>query len=126
MIPWVDNNSDDCSAVYDSAGVRGVGTSGVNLGGIAVKGGEPHHEPRVMVVSPTTGVNQSRASDPTRTFVAVEKAVHAKVNLERPIHLEEDPHAPRSAHQAYAPANYETKVKDPSGLGKLNKVAVIC
>jgi len=86
-------------------------------------GVEPHQEPRVVVVSPTTEVHQSRATDPTGTFVEVEKVVHTKVNFERPIHLEEDPHAPGSAPQAYASANYQTKVKDPTGAGKLNKVA---
>jgi len=82
-------------------------------------GGEPHQDPRVVVVSPTTGVNQS--GEPTMAFVEVQKVVHTKVNLEGQIHLEEDPHAPRSAPQAYSPPNHQTKVKDPTGAGKLNQ-----
>lgn len=131
LISWVSyNNRHDCSAVYDSAPVRGaapghvnpLGRPGVNFGGTTVMG-EPHHEPSVIVVSPTTGINQRGSTDPTRTFVEGAKAVHPKVNLERPMHLEEDPHAPRRTSQAYAPPNYQTKVTDPTGAGKLNKAA---
>ncbi|TKY45163.1 Low-temperature-induced 65 kDa protein [Spatholobus suberectus] len=111
--------------IYDSAAVKSaapgqvnaLGKPGVNFGSTTVMGEETCHEPSVVVVSPTTGINQSRATDPTRTFVEGEKAVHPKVNLERPMHLEEDPHAPRSTPQAYAPANYQTKVTDPTGAG---------
>ncbi|KHN42539.1 Low-temperature-induced 65 kDa protein [Glycine soja] len=111
--------------IYDSAAVRGaapghantLGRPGVNFGGTTVMGVEPLHELRVVVVSPTTEINQNRTTDPTRTFVEGEKAVHRKVNLERPMYLEEDPHAPRSTSQAYAPANYQTKVTDPTGAG---------
>ncbi|KAG4952517.1 hypothetical protein JHK85_046384 [Glycine max] len=111
--------------IYDSAAVRGaapghsntLGRPGVNFGGTTVMGVEPLHEPRVVVVSPTTVINQNRTTDPTGTFVEVEKAVHPKVNLERPMYLEEDPHAPISTSQAYAPANYQTKVTDPTGAG---------
>lgn len=81
-------------------------------------GGEPHQEPRVVLVSPTTGVNQSGVAEPTMTFIEVEKVVHTKVNLEEQIHLEEDPHAPRRAH---APPNHQTKVKNPTGAGKLDQ-----
>lgn len=134
MISWVSyNNIHDCCAVYDSAAVRGaapghsntLGRPGVNFGGTTVMGVEPLHEPRVVVVSPTTVINQNRTTDPTGTFVEVEKAVHPKVNLERPMYLEEDPHAPISTSQAYAPANYQTKVTDPTGAGKLNRAAFI-
>ncbi|KAG5133900.1 hypothetical protein JHK82_025088 [Glycine max] len=110
--------------IYDSAPVRGAAPGhvnplrrpGVNFGGTTVMG-EPHHEPSVIVVSPTTGINQRGSTDPTRTFVEGAKAVHPKVNLERPMHLEEDPHAPRRTSQAYAPPNYQTKVTDPTGAG---------
>lgn len=115
------------SAVYDSAAVRNVTPGqpknsgpGVKFGGATVIGEEPHHEPRVVVVSPTTEIHQSRSIDPAaRTFVREERAgVEPKVNLERPMNLEEDPHAPRSRPEAYAPSNYQTKVTDPTGPGK--------
>lgn len=95
-----------------------VGKPGVNFGGTTVMGQEPHHEPRVIVASPSSGINQSRSVDPARTFVEGDKAMHHhKVNLERPMHLEEDPHAPGRTTQAYSPANYQTKVTDPTGAG---------
>ena len=117
-----------CSAVYDSAAVKSailgqtqnLGNPGVNFGGTSVMGVEPHHQPRVVVVSPTTEIDQSRVTDRARTFVGVgeDKAAHHKINLERPMGLEEDPHAPGSRLEAHAPANYQTKVTDPTGAGK--------
>ncbi|KAK7315033.1 hypothetical protein VNO77_33565 [Canavalia gladiata] len=112
--------------IYDSSAVRSaapaqvntIGRPGDNFGGTTLMREEPHHEPRVVVVSPTIGTNQSRPTEPTRTFVGGEKAVQQpKVNLERPMALEEDPHAPRSRPEAYAPPNYQTKVTDPTGAG---------
>ncbi|KAK7380298.1 hypothetical protein VNO78_32806 [Psophocarpus tetragonolobus] len=89
--------------IYDSATVRSaapgqvdtVGRPGDNFGGTTIIGEEPN-EPR---------------------FVLEEIEVHAKLNLGRPMHLDEDPNVPRSAAQACAPANYQTKVTDPSGTG---------
>nr|KYP41949.1 Low-temperature-induced 65 kDa protein [Cajanus cajan] len=102
--------------IYDSAAVRSAAPGQVNIlgrhGGTTVLGEEPQHDPRVKVVSPTTGISQSRT-----TIVEVEKIVNHKVNLERPMHLEEDPNAPRSIAGAHAPANYQTKVTDPTGAG---------
>lgn len=115
--------------VYDSAAVRNVtpgqvktSGGGENFGGATVMG-EPHHEPRKVVVSPASDINQSRFNDPARTFVREEnKTVQPRVNLERPMELKEDPHAPGSrvgpyASANYASANYETKVADPTRAG---------
>ncbi|XP_061358969.1 low-temperature-induced 65 kDa protein-like [Gastrolobium bilobum] len=109
--------------MYDSAAARNatpgqvntLGKPGVNFGDAKVMGEELHHEPRVVVVSPTAEINQSRSTDPARTFVGEEKA--HKFNLERPMDLEEDPHAPGSRPEAFTPANYQTKVTDPTGAG---------
>ncbi|XP_045810387.1 low-temperature-induced 65 kDa protein-like [Trifolium pratense] len=109
--------------IYDSAKVRNVTPTGkvknsgqgVNFGSTTIMGEEHHHhnEPRVVVVkSATENINQSRINEPSRTFVREERTmVQPKVNLE------EDPHAPGSRFQAYAPANYQTKVTDPTGIG---------
>ncbi|CAL0333263.1 unnamed protein product [Lupinus luteus] len=107
--------------VYDSATVK-VGTAAgqvQNLGrhGATFTAEPPHHNPRVVVVSPTTRTGQGRANDPARTFVGEDMRVHDKVNLVGPMGLEEDPHAPRSTPVAHAPANYQTKVTDPTGTG---------
>ncbi|WJX66543.1 hypothetical protein P8452_51093 [Trifolium repens] len=110
--------------IYDSAKVRNVTPTskvknsgqGVNFGGTTIMGEEHHHhhnEPRVVVVkSATENINQSKFNEPPRTFVREERTmVQPKLNLE------EDPHAPGSRFQAYAPANYQTKVTDPAGIG---------
>ncbi|XP_027357273.1 low-temperature-induced 65 kDa protein-like [Abrus precatorius] len=123
----VENPEVHGAPIYDSSAARSatatpgqiktLGTPGVNFGGRKIMGEEPHHEPRLVVVSPTSGINQSKPTDPTRTFVGGEKTVQPKVNLERPMDLEEDPHAPGSRTVAYDPANYQTKVTDPTGSG---------
>ncbi|WJX71471.1 hypothetical protein P8452_55462 [Trifolium repens] len=108
--------------IYDSAKIRNVTPTGkvknsgqgVNFGSTTIMGEEHHHhEPRVVVVKPSTeNINQSKFNEPPRTFVREERTmVQPKVNLE------EDPHAPGSRFQAYAPANYQTKVTDPTGIG---------
>ncbi|KAK7283648.1 hypothetical protein RIF29_13313 [Crotalaria pallida] len=110
--------------IYDSAAVRSGtpgqvhnrGKPGTNFGGTTAMVEPHHHEPRVVVLSPTTGVSQSRVTDPARTFVG-DMGVQHKVNLETPMGLEEDPHAPRSTPLAHAPANYQTKVTDPTKAG---------
>nr|XP_012567369.1 LIM domain-containing protein A-like isoform X2 [Cicer arietinum] len=84
--------------IYDSARVRNV-----NFGGTRVMREEHDHEARVVVVSPTTTeINQS---------------MQHKVNLERRMNLEEDPHAPGSRLEAYAISNYQTKLTDPTRAG---------
>ncbi|XP_019453880.1 PREDICTED: low-temperature-induced 78 kDa protein-like isoform X2 [Lupinus angustifolius] len=111
--------------IYDSATVKGgtpgqaqnLGRHGPNFGGSTVLAEPPHHNPRVIVVSPTTGIGQSRVNDPARTFVGDDMRVHDKVNLVRPMGLEEDPHAPRSTPVSHDPANYQTKVTDPTRAG---------
>ena len=114
--------------IYDSTAFRSavpgqtqyLASPNVNLGGTSVMGVEPHHhQPRVVVVSSTAEPDQSRVTDPSKTFVGIgeDKAMHHKVNLERPMGLEEDPHAPRSSPLSHAPANYQTKVTDPTGAG---------
>jgi hypothetical protein len=101
--------------VTPSGKVKNSG-QGVNFGGTTIMGEEHHHhhnEPRVVVVkSATENINQSKFNEPPRTFVREERTmVQPKLNLE------EDPHAPGSRFQAYAPANYQTKVTDPAGIG---------
>ena len=100
--------------------VGNSGQSRVNVGGRTVTGQEPLQEPRVVVVSSSTaeGVHHSRATDPVKTFVGEDKTGQRRVNLERPMDLEEDPQAPRSAPHAYTPSNYESKVTDPIKAGK--------
>lgn len=115
-------------AVYDSTAVTSaanrpgqVKTSErprVNFGGANVVGEKPHHEPRVVVVSPSTEINQSRSTGPARTFVEAGRVEQPNVNLVRPMDLEADPHAPGNRHPAYASANYQTKVTDPTGAGE--------
>ncbi|RYR06705.1 hypothetical protein HN51_071641 [Arachis hypogaea] len=114
--------------IYDSTAFRSavpgktqyLASPNVNLGGTSVMGVEPHHhQPRVVVVSSTAEPDQSRVTDPSKTFAGVgeDEAMHHKVNLERPMGLEEDPHAPRSSPLSHAHANYQTKVTDPTGAG---------
>lgn len=82
-------------AVYDSVTVRNVTpqVQGVNFGGTNIMGEEYHHH------------------EPDRTFLKEQRTMISKVNLE------EDPHAPGSRFEAYVPANYQTKVPDPTGTG---------
>ncbi|KAE9592585.1 hypothetical protein Lal_00028578 [Lupinus albus] len=111
--------------IYDSATVKGgtpgqvqnLRRHGANFEDSTVMAEPPHHNARVVVVSPTTGIGEGRVNDPARTFVGEDMRMHDKVNLVRPMGLEEDPHAPRSTPVAHAPANYQTKVTDPTGAG---------
>ena len=42
-----------------------------------------------------------------------------RVNLERPMGLEEDPHAPKDIRlEGYTPSNYQTKFTDHTGTGQ--------
>lgn len=78
-------------AVYDSAKVGNVTPQ---RQGTSIMG-EEHHQ-----------------HEPGRTFVKEERTmISTKVNLE------EDPHAPGSRFEANVPANYQTKVTDPTGTG---------
>ncbi|KAL5080960.1 hypothetical protein RYX36_009381 [Vicia faba] len=81
--------------IYDSVAVRNVTpyVQGVDFGGKTLMG-EEHHQ-----------------HEPGRTFVKEERTMISKVNLE------EDPHAPGSRFEANVPANYQTKVTDPTGTG---------
>jgi len=101
-------------AVYDSAPARNVTQQrqvkhtgqGVNFGGTTIMGEQHHHEPRVLVVKPATeNINQSKFTQPARTM------------LQPKVNLVEDPHAPGSRFDSHAPANYQTKVTDPTGAG---------
>ncbi|KAJ1407473.1 putative low-temperature-induced 65 kDa protein-like isoform [Sesbania bispinosa] len=91
----------------------------MNFGDTMVMEEEPHQEPLVVGVSSTTEMNQNIATDLTKTFGGEEKPGKCKVNLERPIGLEEDPHVQGSRHEAeaYTLPSYQTKVTDPSGAG---------
>ncbi|KAK4283099.1 hypothetical protein QN277_000091 [Acacia crassicarpa] len=77
-----------------------------------------HQEPKVVVVSPGIGNDQKVANDSaTRTFTAEEgNTRQQKVNLQKPLDLEEDPAAPGSGHPHTA-SNHQSKVTDPTGTG---------
>ncbi|XP_061369533.1 low-temperature-induced 65 kDa protein-like isoform X2 [Gastrolobium bilobum] len=105
------------SATPTSEQVRNLGKSGTNFGGARVMGEEHHQDPLVVGDSSTTEINQTISSDPDKKFAGEEKPGQYKVNLERPIGLDEDPHAPGSKPEAYIPPNYQTKVTDPRGAG---------
>ena len=56
-----------------------------------------------------------KSHDPSKTFVPGTEST--KVNLELPMGLEKDPHAPTDDPRGHAPSNYQTKVTDPTGKG---------
>ncbi|KAI4351755.1 hypothetical protein L6164_006077 [Bauhinia variegata] len=111
--------------IYESAAVRSkrpgqvenLGHSRVNVGGTTVMGQEHHHEPRVVVVSPVADSNLNSGIEPAGTFVGEDKTRQPKVNLDRPMGLDEDPQAPGSRAVAYDPPHYQSKVTDPTGAG---------
>lgn len=117
----------ECCAVHESEDVKtatptseqveNLGKSGIDSGGTrgtTVMGEEPRHDALLGGVSSTTEIDQNIA----KTFSVEEKAEIPKENLERSIGLEEAPHAPGSTTEAYTPPNYETKITDPSVIGK--------
>lgn len=66
---------------------------------------------------------ESRVTDPTKTFIHVQEEFpgQPKVNLERPRGLDEDPAAPKKSPDACnTPSNYQSKVTDPTGKGKIS------
>lgn len=87
---------------------------GVNFGGTTIMGEQHHHEPIVLVVKPATeNINQSKFTEPARTTI-----VREEITILQPkVNLVEDPHAPGSRFDAHDPANYQTKVTDPTGAG---------
>lgn len=102
------------SATPTSEQVENLGKSGVSFGGTTVKGEEPHQEPRVVGVSPTTEINQNITTDPAKTFVGEEESGKPKVSLQ------EDPHLSGSRPEAYTPPKYQTEVTDLTGAGMQN------
>ncbi|KAG7986817.1 hypothetical protein I3843_03G100800 [Carya illinoinensis] len=55
---------------------------------------------------------------PTKTFVPGEEGIgQPKVNLERPMSLEEDPPEPKDRSEPHNPEIYQTPVTDPTGTG---------
>jgi hypothetical protein len=59
-------------------------------------------------------------ADPVKGFVHEQERIlgQPEVNLEVPVGLEEDHHAPKDRLVDHAPSNYQTKATDPTGSGK--------
>lgn len=75
-----------------------------------------HKEPHAVVVSPDTEGYENRGSESSGRFVGEGKVL----NLERPMELVEDPTlAPHTA------SNYQSKVTDPTGAGKMDYYLLI-
>ncbi|KAG4998244.1 hypothetical protein AAZX31_10G223200 [Glycine max] len=110
----IQESEDVKTAIPTSEQVEYLGKSGIDFGGTAVMGEEPRHDALLGGISSTTEIDQNIA----KTFSVEEKAEIPKENLERSIGLEEAPHAPGSTTEAYTPPNYETKITDPSVIGK--------
>ncbi|CAK7337283.1 unnamed protein product [Dovyalis caffra] len=74
--------------------------------------------PRAPVNSPAI-VEQTRRADPVRGVVHEQERIRGQpdINLNVPVGLEEDPHAPKAGLDGHAPSNYQTKVTDPTGSG---------
>ncbi|XP_041002849.1 low-temperature-induced 65 kDa protein [Juglans microcarpa x Juglans regia] len=87
--------------------------------GNPIVSGEQSHAPQNTPVSPPPGDYGTKATDPTKTSVLGEGGGtgQPKVNLERPMGLEEDRHAPKDRSEPHSPTNYRTKVTDPKGTG---------
>ncbi|KAK9994481.1 hypothetical protein SO802_024184 [Lithocarpus litseifolius] len=86
--------------------------------------GEERHAPQNTPVVP--GVNGTKVTGPTKTFVPGQEGRmgQRRVNLERPMGLEEDPHAQDDRLEGYTPSNYQTKVTDPTGTGGEEAAAI--
>ncbi|XP_035550854.1 low-temperature-induced 65 kDa protein-like isoform X1 [Juglans regia] len=87
--------------------------------GNPIVSGEKPHAPQNTPVSRPPGDYGTKATDPTKTSLLGERGGtgQPKVNLERPMGLEEDRHAPKDRSEPHNPANYRTKVTDPKGTG---------
>ncbi|XP_071724691.1 low-temperature-induced 65 kDa protein-like [Rutidosis leptorrhynchoides] len=78
--------------------------------------GEGLHTPQNTPVDfhATRGGTQNRGeTDPVKPLAYTQGGDRPRVDLDRPITLEEDPHGPN----ARSPSNYQTKVTDPTGIG---------
>lgn len=64
-------------------------------------------------------MEQTKGTDPIGNIAREQEAIRGQpeVNLDRPIGLEEDPHAPKSRPGEHDPSNYQTKVSDPTSAG---------
>jgi hypothetical protein len=96
-----------------------AGQSRVNFGKTTVMGEVPH-APQNTPVSHAPGVNGTRGTDPSKTSIQgqEERSGQRRVNLERPMSLEEDPYAPKDRPEDFTSSNYQTEVTDPTGTGK--------
>ncbi|TYG91807.1 hypothetical protein ES288_A12G291600v1 [Gossypium darwinii] len=77
-------------------------------------------EPLAPQNTPMPSSQGKDTTGPTRTFLHGEGGGYSgqpKVNLQRPIGLEEDPAAPKDNPDAYVTTNYQSKVTDPIGEG---------
>lgn len=82
--------------------------------------GEGHKEPINIPLSFSPGHRENLENDPRRTVVPGSGESEPRVNLQRPMGLEEDPASPKGANHPRTPPNYQTKVTDPTGSGTLS------
>ncbi|CAL0320465.1 unnamed protein product [Lupinus luteus] len=80
---------------------------------------EPHQEPQVVDVNPTTGINQNITTDQAKTFVYEE-------NSEQPnVYFKEDSHGSGSRDEAYSPPEYhQTKYTDLTGAAGTEEIGI--
>lgn len=76
----------------------------------------PANTPQATVPPVTT----AQAGHPARTVVH-ETSDQYKVNLTRPMGLEEDPDAPKDRVELYSPSNHQAKVTDPTYSGNFDE-----
>uniref|UniRef100_A0A2N9GNV1 Uncharacterized protein n=1 Tax=Fagus sylvatica TaxID=28930 RepID=A0A2N9GNV1_FAGSY len=100
-----------------------AGQSRVNFGKTTVMGEVPH-APQNTPVSQAPGVNGTRGTDPSKTSIQgqEERSGQRRVNLERPMSLEEDPYAPKDRPEDFTSSNYQTEVTDPTGTAMTNSL----
>ncbi|XP_054786159.1 low-temperature-induced 65 kDa protein-like isoform X2 [Prosopis cineraria] len=117
----LDEEDDEDEDIVENPEVHGAPIYESTVARTVIPAGEQdhHQEPKVVVVSPNMGTDQTVAKDSaTRTFAGEEgNAGQRKVNLQRPIDLEEDPATFGTTRHPRAASNYQSKVTDPTGAG---------
>ncbi|KAK9291845.1 hypothetical protein L1049_019795 [Liquidambar formosana] len=112
--------------MYDSAAKRGPGPGQEeNLGQHRVhlvRSSVLEEAPHAPVNTPASfspGISETRVNDRTKNFDhgQEENQGQHRGYLGRSTVLKEDPHAPKDRPEAHTPANYQTKVTDPTGAG---------
>ncbi|XP_019452801.1 PREDICTED: low-temperature-induced 65 kDa protein-like isoform X1 [Lupinus angustifolius] len=80
---------------------------------------EPHQEPQVVDVNPTTGINQNITTDQDKTFVYEE-------NSDQPNeYFKEDSHGSGSRDESYTPPqSHQTKVTDLTGPADTEEIGI--